>query len=157
MRCSWLGGEVGCVRGLIIMKARVFDIRGDDAGLYPTLAEWWAGHGWDAVPFVVLPRCGVLVENGDGMPVAAAFLYMENSGVGVAWMEWTVTNPSISPRVAFLAITMLTQSVREVALELDYGVVMTTARQESLVRVLKRNGFTVTDREMTHLLMFTKS
>lgn len=139
------------------MKSRTFDIRGADAAFYDTLAGWWPAHGWNAVPLAVLPRCGVMIEQDDGTPMAAAFLYMENSGVGVAWMEWTVTSPQLTPRQSLLAITMLTQAVREVALELDYGVVMTTARQESLVRLLERNGFAVTDRGMTHLLMLTKS
>lgn len=138
------------------MKSRTFDIRGEDAAFYDTLAAWWKGHGWAPVALCVLPRCGVMIEDDAG-PVAAAFLYMENSGVGVGWMEWTVTRPELPGRQAYLAITMLTQAVREVALALDYGVVMTTARQDSLVRVLERNGFAVTDRGMTHLLMLTKS
>lgn len=139
------------------MKSRTFDIRGADAAVYPILEAWWRGHGWDPVALAVLPRCGVMIEDDAGQPIAAAFLYMENSGVGVAWMEWTVTRPELPGRQAYLAITMLTQAVREVALALDYGVVMTTARQDSLVRVLERNGFAVTDRGMTHLLMFSKS
>ena len=139
------------------MKTRVFDVRGDDAALYEVIRPWWEEHGWQAVPLAVLPRCAVLVEDDDGKPLAAAWLYMENSGVGVAWMEWTVTNPILTPWRSYAAITMLTQAVREVALELDYGVVMTTARQDSLVRVFERNGFAVTDRGMTHLLMLTKT
>lgn len=139
------------------MKTRVFDIRGNEAGIYPTLSAWWAGHGWQPVILEVLPRCGVLVESDEGEPMAAAFLYMENSGVGVSWMEWTVTNPALASRQAYLAVVMLVQAAREVAKALDYGVVITTARQDSLVRVLERNGFAVTDRGMTHLISLTKS
>jgi hypothetical protein len=139
------------------MKSTTFDIRGVDASFYETLTEWWKGHGWNPVALSVLPKCGVRIEDDDGTPLAAAFFYMENSGVGVGWMEWTVTNPSITPKKAYFAITMLTQAVREVALALDYGVVLTTARQESLVKVLCRNGFEVTDRNVTHMITLTRT
>ena len=88
--------------------------------------------------------------------MAAAFLYMENSGVGVSWLEWTVTNPALTPKEAYRAINVLIQAAREVALELDYGVIMTTCRQDSLVRLMERNGFSVTDCGVTHLMMLTR-
>lgn len=122
---------------------------------YAVVATWWPAHGWNVVPQVVLPKCGVMVESDAGEPMAAAWLYMDNS-VGVAWMEWAVTNPKNTPKQSYLAITMLVQAVREVALELDYGVLMTSARQEALVRVYERNGFTKSDTGVTHLLMMTK-
>lgn len=138
------------------MKSRIIDIRGLDAALYELLTAWWQAHGWNPVPLAILPRCGIWIEDDTGNPLAAAFLYMENSGVGVAWLEWMVTNPAIAPRKAYVAIGVITQAAREVALELDYGVLMTTCRQESLARTLEKNGFSVTDRGVTHLIMFTK-
>lgn len=133
------------------MKTRLVDIDRD----YPVAEQWWPAHGWKAVPRAVLPKCGVMVESDDREPMAVAWLYMDNS-VGVAWMEWTVTNPKNTARQSYLAITMLTQAVREVALELNYGVVMTSAKQEALVRIYERNGFQKSDEGVTHLLMLTK-
>lgn len=138
------------------MKSRVIDIRGADEALHATLAEWWTAHGWAPVPVTVLPRCGVVIDNDEGTPIAATFLYMENSGVGVAWMEWTVTNPALSPMKSYAAIVMLTQAIREVALSLDYGIVMTTAKQAGLVKAYERNGFKTTDTGMTHMIMATR-
>jgi hypothetical protein len=80
---------------------------------------------------------------------------MDNS-TGVAMLEWTVTNPQATPRQSYLAIAMLVQSAREVARSLDYGVIITTARQHALARCLEKNGFTKTDTGMTHLVMLTK-
>jgi hypothetical protein len=137
------------------MKSRVIDIRGTEEALYPIFSEWWAAHGWPGVPLAILPKCGVLVEEDDGTMVAVAFLYMDNS-VGFSMMEWTVTNPKASPKHAYMAIAMLVQSVREVAISLDYGVVMTTAKQHALSRCYEKNGFAQTDTGMTHLIMFTK-
>lgn len=138
------------------MKSRIIDIRGADEPLHATFTEWWKAHGWPGVALAILPKCGVLVETEDGMMLAAGWLYMDNSGVGVSMMEWAVTNPKATPKQAYMAIAMLVQSVREVARALDYGVVMTTAKQHALSRCYEKNGFNVTDREMTHLIMFTK-
>lgn len=137
------------------MKSRVIDIRGADAGLFDTFSAWWKAHGWPGVALGILPKCGVLVEDDAGGPLAVAWLYQDNS-VGVAWLEWIVTNPAMTPKQSYLAVAMLVQAAREVAVALDYGVVMTTARQHSLARVLGRNGFTVTDTGMTHMVMLTK-
>jgi hypothetical protein len=71
-------------------------------------------------------------------------------------LEWTVTNPKNSPKESYVAITMLTQAIRELALSFDYGVVLTSAKQDALVRIYERNGFTKTDSGVTHLVMLTK-
>lgn len=136
------------------MKSRIIDIRGADQGLFETFTEWWKEHDWPGVALAILPKCGVLVEEDDGTMVAVTFLYMDNS-VGFSMMEWTVTNPKATPKHAYMAIAMLVQSVREVAKALDYGVVMTTAKQHALSRCYEKNGFQVTDTGMTHLIMFT--
>jgi hypothetical protein len=132
------------------MKTRLY--APDD---YPVFAKWWPEHGWPAVPFIILPKCGVVVENDSGTMVAVAWLYMDNS-VGVAMMEWTVTNPANTPKQSFAAIHVLVGAIKALALEFDYGVVLTSARQESLVRTYERVGFTKTDEGMTHLVMITK-
>lgn len=119
-------------------------------GLYPELESWWRGHGWPAVPLAILPRLGVLASHGT-RPVAAAWLYMDNS-VGVSMLEWTVTNPSAAPREAAVAISRIVEFLQQEARALDYGVMLTTCRQESLARLLQRAGFRETDREMIHLV-----
>jgi hypothetical protein len=138
------------------MNSRVIDLRGADAALYPVFVSWWKGHAWDAPSIHILPRCAVLVTTDEGEPAAVAWLYMDNSGVGVAWMEWTVANPALSPRTVFAALKALLSAVRVVAVSLDYGVLMTTARQASLIKIYERGGFTVTDTGVTHLVMLTK-
>jgi hypothetical protein len=118
---------------------------------HPMLARWWTGHGWNVVPAVILPKLGVIAEM-DGEDMAAAFLYMDNS-VGVCWLEWLVTNPSAKPFPAIRCVSQVIGFLRERALELDYGVMMTTCRQSSLARLYERNGFQKTDSGVTHLMM----
>lgn len=137
------------------MQAPAYAVRMYAAEDYATIAPWWPAHGWQPVAQAVLPRGGVVVEL-DGRPVAAAWLYMDNS-VGVAMMEWTVTNPDNTPRQSLKAITLLVGAIREIAVQNDYGVVLTSAKQDSLVKVYAKNGFQKTDSGMTHLLMLTKT
>jgi hypothetical protein len=133
------------------MKSRLIDKAKD----YDVIAPWWPAHGWPGVPVEILPKCGVMVVGDNDTPLAAAWMYMDNS-VGVAMMEWAVTNPANTAKQSYMAVTMLVQAVRELALEFDYGVLLTTAKQDALVKMYERNGFQKTDSGMTHLLMLTK-
>ena len=47
-------------------------------------------------------------------------------------------------------------AIRALARQFDYGVILTSAKQASLVRVYEKTGFKTTDTEMTHLIMSTK-
>lgn len=113
---------------------------------YPMLESWWKGHDWPAVPQKILPRLGVVY--GD---TAAGWLYLDNS-VGVAMMEWLVTNPAARPLVAVRALSGVVQFLKSEAKRMDYSVILTTCRQPALARLLERNGFVTTDTGMTHLL-----
>lgn len=132
------------------MNLRPIDLETD----YATLTEWWKGHGWNAVPRAILPKLGVIAEH-DGVQVAAAFLYMDNS-VGVAMLEWLVTNPAANPVACVRSVSQVIQFLTERALELDYGVMLTSCRQPALVRLYERNGFVKTDEGVTHLLMILR-
>ena len=114
---------------------------------YPMLSGWWQGHGWAAVPQAVLPALGVIMAD-----TAAGWLYMDNSGRGVAMMEWLVTDPAASPIQAARALSAVVDFLKSEALRMDYHVILTTCRQESLARMLGKRGFEVTDREMIHLI-----
>lgn len=137
------------------MKANLINIREKDAALYPIFAEWWTAHGWAPVNIAVLPKCGILITTDHHKPVMAAWLYMDNS-TGVAMMEWTVGNPDASGREIYTAIARLVVAVKEVAASLDYGFILTTAKQHTLARCFERNGFTLNENGMTHLSLLTK-
>ena len=124
---------------------------------YPILQSWWHAHGWPAVPEAILPRLGVIAcdhpkdEGAAPTPIAAAFLYMDNS-VGVSMLEWIVTNPDAAPRQCAIAICHVVDFLRSEAKSLGYGVMLSTCKQESLSRLLVRQGFEVTDTSVIHLI-----
>lgn len=115
---------------------------------YPLVKAWWDGHGWPGVPQVVLPKLGV-VGSIDGIPVAAGWLYMDNS-VGVSMLEWIVSDPDARPRCVAVAICSIVRFLRAEAKSLGYGVMLSTCQQDSLSKLLVREGFEVTDRNVIH-------
>jgi|SRR5215217_1765151 len=119
---------------------------------YETLASWWKSHGWEPVRADILPRLGVVAEL-DGKAIGAAFLYMDNS-VGVCWMEWLVTAPQAG-LTGIRAIRAITDFLSAEAKRRDYGVMITSCRQEALVRVYEKAGFIKTDVGVTHLIKIT--
>lgn len=116
---------------------------------HPVAMEWWESHGWPGVPANILPKLGIRAIDGD-RPLAAAWLYMDNS-VGVAMLEWIVTNPELPARKAAVALARLVDFAKQEAKSLGYSVVLTTCRQESLAKLLERAGFHQTDRDVIHL------
>lgn len=114
---------------------------------YPMLSEWWNGHGFTAVAQKILPPLGVVCGES-----AAGWLYMDNGGTGVAMMEWLVTNPKIGPIKAARGLCDVVGFLKSEARRMNYGVILTTCRQDSLARMLERNGFQRTDENMIHLL-----
>lgn len=138
------------------MNTRLINIREGDAGLHATFMEWWKAHDWPGVALEILPKCGLVTADADGTDRAVGFLYMDNS-TGVSMLEWVVTNPKNTGKQTVAAIKDLVGAARAVAVSLDYGVMLTTAKQEALCRCYEKNGFTRSDTGMTHLVMFTKA
>jgi hypothetical protein len=130
----------------------MFEPEGD----YPMVAAWWEGHGWKPVPVGFLPKLGVVafvVGAKDGAPtdVAAAWLYMDNSAP-VCWLEYMVSNPKESAGRSVKALKHLDSYLTGEARATGYKAMMTTCRQDSLVRFHERNGFVKTDEDVTHLV-----
>jgi hypothetical protein len=116
---------------------------------FEMLSGWWNAHGWDAVNPGLLKPLGMIAEQ-DGAPAVASFLYPV-AGCGLAIMEWTVSNPDSSPIAVMRGIRKLTDFFTEWCKENDYGVMMTTCKQNGLAKLHERNGFHRTDEDMIHL------
>jgi hypothetical protein len=125
---------------------KMFELETD----YGTVESWWIGHGWPAVPRGVLPRLGVMALF-EGSPVACGWLYMDNS-IGVSMLEWMVSNPSANPRHVLKGIKAIVEFLKDQAREMNYTVMLTTCKQESLAKVYEKTGFRKTDSEMIHLV-----
>lgn len=119
---------------------------------HPLLAKWWTGHGWPVVPSERLPMLGA-IASVKGQDVAAAFCFMDNSGSGVAMIEWIVTDPAASARSAAAGIKAVVEWLMWRAGEDDlrFDFFLTTCRQPSLAKLLERCGYQITDRDVIHL------
>jgi hypothetical protein len=117
---------------------------------YPIVSQWWINHGWSAVPLGVLPKLGIVAELG-GEPVAAGWLYMDNS-IGVSMLEWVVANPEAKPRSVYKSIKAIVEFLKGQAMAFGYAVMLTTCKQESLARIYEKTGFHRTDSEMIHFV-----
>lgn len=129
-----------------MITLRLFDKEKD----YSTVENWWKGHGWDAVPVAILPKLGVIAED-KGKAVAAVWLYMDNS-VGVSIMEWFIADPEGSGKSIVYSHRLLCEFLKEEATRMDYGIMLTTCKQASLVKLCEKSGFLKTDEGMTHLM-----
>jgi hypothetical protein len=117
---------------------------------YPMVKSWWEAHGWPPVPGEILPKLGVIWEH-EGVPVVAAWLYMDNS-VGVCMLEWLVAAPDAPGKAVLRGIRHVVSFLQEEASRMDYNVMLTTCKQESLAKVYQKNGFNRTDDSMIHLI-----
>jgi hypothetical protein len=118
---------------------------------YPMFCRWWDGHGWPHVSQWMLNTLGAVVQV-DGKDVAVAWVYMSNA-VGVCQLEWTTTDPKSNPVHAVRAISHLVTFLSDRAKELDYSVMLTCCRQPALIRLYERNGFEVTDKNVTNMVL----
>lgn len=125
------------------MKARLF--KTED---YGTIKEWFEGHGQSAVSAALLPKCGVVAEDENGTPMAAGWIYQDNS-IGVAWLAWLVTNPRCKPAAARRALTCVLEGAEAICREFNYGVLFTMTHKNGLGRWLEQNGFKSNHHGMT--------
>jgi len=133
-----------------ILQLRMFDPSKD----YDMVAGWWKGHGWNAVPAYFLPKLGVVAywnEDNKTEDTAAAWLYMDNSSP-VCWLEYMVSNPNSNAGRCVKALRHLDTFLSGEAKTTGYVAMMTTCRQDSLVKFHEKNGFTKTDEGVTHLV-----
>ena len=129
-----------------MIRLREIDLAQD----YPIFEAWWREHGWPPVPAAILPKLGILAE-ADSQPIAAAWVYMDNS-IGVSMCEWIVSNPQANDRPVYRAIKELIAFLKQRVKELGYGVMLATCKQESLSKLLQKQGFELTDESVRHHL-----
>lgn len=117
---------------------------------YPFLKKWWKGHGWDAIPAILLPSTGVVIMDENENPIAAGFLYHATE-TPCSYMEWIVADPEVSPIAVYKALNMLISRLVEIA---DAGkrILNTSVLQKGLVRLYKKHGFSGEEANMTNLV-----
>lgn len=122
------------------MELRVREIRESD---WETLQQWWTKWKWPIMSKDLLPMngCGGLMVYKEEQLIACGFLYLSNSKV--AWLDWIVSNPEYRDKDRKEAISMLITNLELVAKQQGYNIIISIARNKSLIETHKNLGYTV--------------
>lgn len=118
-------------------------VRPYDPEDYEMIALWRLAHVDGPVDPVVLPPCGIVVED-EGGPIAALWCY-ESAGIGVGHLELPLSRPGLSMAQATEAFRFAVESIMELAgkgwqPQGTYGIFRVSA-PPSIARVLSRMGW----------------
>jgi hypothetical protein len=110
---------------------------------WETLQEWWAKWNWPIMSKELLPLngCGGLMIYKEDQLIAAGFLYLSNSKV--AWLDWIISNPEYKESDRKEALALLIDELEKVALAQDYSIIISIARNKSLINIHKELGYTI--------------
>lgn len=139
------------------MENPIYQIQHYAPADYSTLETWWHEHGATPPPEVILPKLGVIVQEfgeGDPSPVAALFLYLDNS-TGVCFLEHIVTRPGLSMKRARNSLLWGMRCLRKLAANMDYGV-MFCHTLSPIARTLKREGWQTMAKDKVSMVILTK-
>lgn len=117
---------------------------------YDTVSPWWTARGGEAPSREMLPTVGG-IASCNGQPIACAFMYLDGTGSGVAWLAWMATCPATSAHRVGRALRHLMDFLTAEARRMNYWLVNATFHHPTLVSILKRLGFQTADVGMVQL------
>lgn len=120
----------------------VVEVREAQPADYDTVCDWWKGHGWTPVLKRYLSKTGLIVTV-DGEPAAAVWLYRTDSPVLIA--EWLVTDPSLGPKTAYVAVHRVLAAIKDVA-DMSGCHLMTFLQTDSLIKNFRKQGFLIEEK-----------
>lgn len=136
-----------------MISLRTIDLEADgriSRADYALISPWWQARGGEAPSREMLPTLGAVAEwNGEG--IATAFMYLDATGSGVAWLAWLATRPQTSAHRVGRAMRHLFEFLQAEARRLNYWLVNATFHHPSLISLLKRMGFRAADVGMVQL------
>lgn len=112
---------------------------------HATLTEWWVAHKWEPIPQNYLPEFGLVIEG-----LCAGFLYKTDSAF--AWLEFVVSNPASDKFKRNEALDLLIKSLLQEAARLGFSAVHTSSNHKGLIERYERQGFRVTDSNVTQMV-----
>jgi N-acetylglutamate synthase-like GNAT family acetyltransferase len=112
---------------------------------YNLLCSWWFEQGWSPVSLELLPKIGFIVND-----ICAGFLYINDSKI--CHLEWIIADPRSSKEERSTALDTLIDMLVLTAKEYGCNTVFTATKHENLIKRFKKNGFIVTDTNVSHLI-----
>lgn len=117
-------------------------IYGEKLGDYQLVNGWWSERHGEALHEGLLPPLGIIVEM-EGEAVAALWCY-ECFGIGVCFLEYPITRPSLSFAAARQSMGMALEAVIRVAKSHgDFSFFKAFPQTDSMIRCLRSFGFEI--------------
>lgn len=107
--------------------------------------QWGKHHDFPLPAEAYLPDIGFMVED-----IACGFLYVTNSKL--AWIEWVFANPEKHETERKEAIDRVFKLLEITASQLGYACIFSASSGEFYSKVLKRNDYQETDKNMSHFI-----
>jgi len=115
------------------MKIKLID--SDD---YMLIRKWWKQHEWEPVHPYLLSDTGYLILDED-MPIVAGWYGKTNSLT--ALIEWIIKNPKAQPKQFVKALSLLCETIEDLAKGDGYKMVLTFLENDKLKKFMKRRKY----------------
>jgi len=102
---------------------------------YEMLKSWWEGHGWCSLAVEEIPDTGFIANE-----CAFGCLYIDIHG-RFAMMEWVVTDPKASPRLAVKSLNEVIDRLLAMTKEIGVKRVYSVLKHEKLMKLYQKHGF----------------
>jgi hypothetical protein len=112
---------------------------------YGMLVEWWKGYSWPSIPYSMLPKTGIIVND-----TVAGFIYATDSEMCL--IEWIIGNPLADKKQRKECTAILFDTLCEIAKQMGYKHCFTYTKNTGLVDSLLKNKFNKTDDNMIHFM-----
>lgn len=112
---------------------------------------WWDSRGLGRMGPGILPPLDAVALDDDGAPLAAAWLY-EPIGCKVVFLDWLVTRPGLSPRIARAACLAVANRLEEMALAGGRKMILASVSREGMSYELLGCGYSVAQDKCTHFV-----
>jgi len=118
---------------------------------YFELAPWWGCRWGDAPDHLILPKTGVICNDGT-KDVAAVWAYLDMTSP-VAFIAWVVGNPDATAKDLLKGLKVAINGVIELCRSQGRTAITTVCQKSSLASVFEECGFSVRDEDMKQLIL----
>lgn len=118
--------------------------------LLPVILSWWEERELGAMPPEVLPPLGAVAIDGEGHPLAAAWLY-EPLGCRAGFLDWLVSRPGLPQRLARSACRMVFANLEMEAASRGMAIIFASVFNAAMLRESLAGGYEIAATGCIHL------